>query len=361
MTTLARAQAEGAIRINTKQNTVYYAHLGTSLPLNPEEQVRMQVYADVLYRYGYPPKRIVFEHPVKMGSSYKRVDILVFADDLKQKPFLIIECKKAGVGESTFEEAIEQAFSYDNHLYASYIWVSSGRKDAFFKAEHSKSGRKRYTLSEIPKFTWKDKVWYKTLETLQIGWNFLRDVYEEFVAPTLKAKWFAQLIFFAVIFLICNYVASWANHHWLTPYAIGNKWLNKITFEHLFWISGSLATLVAVWILRHSVVPNDLITASKAVEKAKQRNRWVLIATVLVLVPVYFWLKIFFDYDTKYCYKCTPCASDWRCWWSFAHFKTYTEDQRIWEYLTPSWVILGVQTVATWLVSWLLKGYAAIR
>lgn len=361
MNLLSKAQAEGIIHINTAQNTVYYAPLDISLPLNPEEQVRMQVYLEVLYTYQYPAKRVVFEHPVKMGSSYKRVDILVFADDLKQNPFIIIECKKAGVGETTFDEAIEQAFSYDNHLYAQYIWVTSGAKNAFFKSEHSKSGRKRYTLSDIPKFSWKDKVWYKVLESVQIGWGFIKDVYEEFVAPTLKAKWFARLLFFGVVFLLCNYGASWANAQWLTPYAIKSKWLLKITFEHLFWISGGIATLIAIWILRHSVIPDDLITASKSVEKAKQRNNWVFIATLLVLIPVYFSLKFFFDYDTKYCYKCSPCALEWRCWWSFAHFKTYTKDARFWEYLTPSFVILGIQTIATLLVGWLLKGYAAIR
>ncbi|MDW8297671.1 MAG: hypothetical protein RMJ97_12400, partial [Raineya sp.] len=133
------------------------------------------------------------------------------------------------------------------------------------------------------------------------------------------------------------------------------------TFEHLFYISASLATLAGIWIVRHSIVPNDLLSASKAVEKAKQRNNWVLIATILVLIPTYFWLKVFFDYDTRYCYGCKPCAEEWRCWWSFAHFRLYARSERIWEYLTPSWVIVGVQAVGTLLVAEVFKWYASIR
>lgn len=355
---LSQAQKEGAIRFYN--NEIFYAASGIGFPLTPEEQVRAEIYAKILYHYRYPAERIAFEYPVKMGSSYKRVDILIL--DEFQKPFCIVECKKSSIGESTFEEAIEQAFSYDNHLYAPYIWITSGRREIFFKSEHSSQGRRRYELNDLPKFGFSKQLWYKIYETGQNIWGFFKDIYVEFFAPTLRKRWFARLLLFLVVFALCNWLASWANIAWLTPYAMEQKWLQKSwTFEHLFYISASIGTLVGIWILRHSIIPDNLLSASKEHEKAKQRNNWVLIATILVLVPVYFWLKLFFDYDTKYCYGCKPCATEWRCWWSFAHFRLYTRPERIWEYLTPSWVILGVQAISSLVVSEILKWYASIR
>lgn len=357
---LQKAQSEGLFRIG--QNEIYYQVLEQSFPLTPEERVRAEIFAKIIYDYGYPPQRIAFEHPVKMGSSYKRVDVVIFADDAKQKPFCIVECKKSNIGESTFEEAIEQAFSYDNHLYANYLWITSGQQEIFFKSEHSNTGRKRYQLNNLPKFVFQDQIWYKTSEALQIVWGFCKDVYEEFFAPTLKARWFARLILFLVVFMLSNYVASWVNIQWLTPYAIQNQWLQGgYHFKHLFWASAFLATLVGAWVLRHSLIPDDLLSASKAVEKAKQRNNWVFVATLLILVPCYFWLGLFFDYDTKHCFGCKPCSAEWKCWWSFAHFKQFPKSERIWEYLLPAWVMVGVQASVALLVAWLLRVYAEIR
>ncbi|GAB4124950.1 MAG: hypothetical protein OHK0045_08070 [Raineya sp.] len=360
MNYLQKAQSEGLLRIT--QNEVIYSALGQSFPISPEESVRAAIFAKILFHYGYPPQRIVFEYPVKMGSSYKRVDIVIFADDAKQKPFCIVECKKANIGESTFSEAIEQAFSYDNHLYANYLWITSGKQEIFFKSEHTNTGRKRYELNDIPKFTFQDQIWYRAFETFQIAWGFVNDIYTEFFAPTLKTRWFARLMLFLAIFMLCNYLMSWANIQWLTPYAIQNKWLQgSYHFKHLFWISTGFSTLLASWLLRHSLIPDDLLSASKALEKAKQRNNWVLIASILILIPSFFWIELFFDYDTKYCFGCKPCSSEWRCWWSFAHFKLYPRAERIWEYLLPSWVLLGVQATTGLLVAWLLKIYAQIR
>lgn len=360
MNYLQKAQNEGLLRIY--RDEICYQTLNQSFPLTPEEQVRAEIFAKIVYHYGYPTQRIAFEYPVKMGSSYKRVDIIIFSEDSRQKPFCIVECKKNHIGNSTFEEAIEQAFSYDNHLYAQYLWITSGNQEVFFKSEHSKSGRRRYVLNDLPKFAFKDQLWYKVTEALQVAWGNVKDVYEEFVAPTLKARWFARFLMFVVVFMLCNYVASWANVQWLSPYAIKNKWLqNGYHFKHLFWISTALATLVAAWLLRHSLIPDDLLSASKAAEKAKQRNNWLLIASVLILVPCYFWLELFFDYDTRYCFGCKPCSVEWRCWWSFAHYKLYPKDERIWEYLLPAWIIVAVQALAALSVAWLLKIYANIR
>jgi len=362
MNFLQKAQSEGIIFIDENHKEVFYKALNLKLPLNPEERVRSQVYAELIYKYRYPIERIVFEHPVKMGSSYKRVDILVFGDNARQKPFLLVECKKESISQQTFQEAIEQAFSYDNHPYTSYIWVTSGEQQLFYKAEHQSSGRKRYSLLDIPHFSWVDTLWYKIFEGGQFVWSFLQDFYEEFIAPNLQSKWFAQTLFWGLVFFLSSYGASWANEQWLTPYALKNKWLQRsFTFEQLFWISGSLATLVAVWALRHSLIPEDLITASQAKEKIKQRNNWVFITAILVAIPVYFILELFFGYDTRYCFGCQACTKEWRCWWSFAHYKAYPPNKRIWEYLSPSLFILPFQVGSAMLARQLLKLYAFVK
>ncbi len=62
--------------------------------LKPEEIVR-QLYTDrLINHYGYPIRRLAFEHPIHFGRQVKKADIVVFDKDKPDTEYMIIEVKK---------------------------------------------------------------------------------------------------------------------------------------------------------------------------------------------------------------------------------------------------------------------------
>ena len=62
--------------------------------LKPEEIVR-QLYAKQLIElYGYPERRLVFEHPIIFGSETKKADIVILDKDNPETAYIIVELKK---------------------------------------------------------------------------------------------------------------------------------------------------------------------------------------------------------------------------------------------------------------------------
>lgn len=49
--------------------------------LKPEEIVRQLYAARLIDYYGYPRKRLAFEHPVNFGREKKKADIVIFDKD----------------------------------------------------------------------------------------------------------------------------------------------------------------------------------------------------------------------------------------------------------------------------------------
>src|SRR5690606_2313636 len=79
---------------------------------NPEEVVQVEAFLKLTLIYGYPVERVKLYVTVKMGSSTKEADIVVYNDNECREPKIIVECKKPDVSELEFEQAIEQGFAY---------------------------------------------------------------------------------------------------------------------------------------------------------------------------------------------------------------------------------------------------------
>ena len=78
----------------------------------PEEKVQVETYLKLLLRYKYPAERVRCFVPVAMGSDKREADIIVYADDKRQAPLIVVECKAADISELEFLRATEQASSY---------------------------------------------------------------------------------------------------------------------------------------------------------------------------------------------------------------------------------------------------------
>jgi len=119
---------------------------------NPEEKVRASYFVELVEDYGYPKERIDFEVKIPRRTPEDRGDIVIYEDDELKKPYLVVECKKDGVTDAEFKQAIEQAFGNANSLRAKLATVVAGTtRTAFNVAEFKPSERDKNVISDIPK------------------------------------------------------------------------------------------------------------------------------------------------------------------------------------------------------------------
>lgn len=139
---------KGLISFNEDESRITYLYVNkTRNYLDPEEQVEAEAFLKLVMVYNYPVQRVKLFEKVKMGSSTKEADIIVYEDDLFASPSIIVECKKQDVSEAEFLQAIEQAASYAYALSGTvkYIWTTSGIKDVYLQID-----KERQTRIQIP-------------------------------------------------------------------------------------------------------------------------------------------------------------------------------------------------------------------
>jgi type I restriction enzyme M protein len=130
--------------------------------LKPEEIVRQLYTLKLINVYGYPKKRIRFEHPVQFGRETKSADIVVFDKDRPTVEYIIVEVKKPKL-----KEGKEQLRSYCNATGAPIgVWTNGGqishynRKDPNFFNDITDIPQANQSLEDILKerFTWRDLI-----------------------------------------------------------------------------------------------------------------------------------------------------------------------------------------------------------
>ncbi len=132
------------------------------IQLKPEEVVR-QLYASKLMKdYGYPKKRMRFEHPVQFGRQTKSADIVLFDKDRPTVEYIIVEVKNPKL-----KDGKEQLKSYCNATGAPIgVWSNGGqishynRKDPNYFEDITDIPNVDQTLEDILKerFTLKDLI-----------------------------------------------------------------------------------------------------------------------------------------------------------------------------------------------------------
>ena len=150
-------QQKGYIELLNEGTTIHYIAPGKkykfsdSEETDSEEKVRARYYVELIERYQYPENRIDLEVTVPRRTPSDRADIVVFQDDAKIDPYIIIECKKDGISELEFEQAIEQAFGNCNSLSGQYTGVIAGNTRRFFDVKGFESmERIKNVIADIP-------------------------------------------------------------------------------------------------------------------------------------------------------------------------------------------------------------------
>ena len=132
------------------------------IQLKPEEVIRQLYASKLINAYGYPKKRIKFEHPVSFGREIKSADIVIFDKDRPLVEYIIVEVKKPKL-----KEGKEQLRSYCNATGAPIgVWTNGkqishyNRKDPNIFADITDIPKVDQSLEDILKerFTWADLV-----------------------------------------------------------------------------------------------------------------------------------------------------------------------------------------------------------
>ena len=150
---IERGKQEGLITLTDDKARITYhcsREYSTSFK-NPEETVRASYFVELILDYQYPKNQIDIEVTVPRRTPEDRADIVIYEDDDLKTPYLLVECKKDGVTDAEFKQAIEQAFGNANSLRAKFASVVAGTtKTAFDIAGFKPSEREKNVIADIP-------------------------------------------------------------------------------------------------------------------------------------------------------------------------------------------------------------------
>lgn len=142
--------------VDNKQKITYVTSDGHSENYNdPEEKVRAEFWAELLYRYEYPANRIKIEIVVPDRLPTDRADIVIFSDDECRRPYAIVECKRDGVTDAEFAQAIEQGVGNATwiKLRAEYVVIIAGgtRRVLDVSDKFGVLEREKNIIADLPK------------------------------------------------------------------------------------------------------------------------------------------------------------------------------------------------------------------
>src|SRR5689334_4886350 len=106
------AEHRGYLSFNKERTTITYlcGKTRTEDYLDPEEPVRAWVYAWLILDRGYPANRIETEYVVPRRTPNDWADIIVFADDKRTDPYIVVEVKEENCSAAEWRQAVEQGF-----------------------------------------------------------------------------------------------------------------------------------------------------------------------------------------------------------------------------------------------------------
>lgn len=163
---LDRALADGQAILNSdgkRPKLTYVAVNRTVFYDNPEEKVRAEFWAELIYVYQYDPRRIAVEFTIPDRTDKDRADLVVFRDDERKRPYAVIECKREDISDAEYQQAIEQAFGNSawQKLRADYVMVTAGSTRTVYelKDEHGILERDKNIVADFPIAYKQEAIW----------------------------------------------------------------------------------------------------------------------------------------------------------------------------------------------------------
>ncbi|MGH8646005.1 MAG: restriction endonuclease subunit M [Gammaproteobacteria bacterium] len=156
---LKQAIADGLVKFTGegKAERIHYVAAGHSERwADPEEKVRAEFWAELIYKYEYRVERIRFEVKVPRRTPNDLADLVIYGDkdnELKA-PYFVFECKRADVSDAEFAQSIEQACGNRANLAAYYCGAIAGMTRRFLRFDDPKKyppgERDANILADVP-------------------------------------------------------------------------------------------------------------------------------------------------------------------------------------------------------------------
>lgn len=127
---------------------------------DPEEKVRAEFWAELIYKYEYAPERISFEVNVPRRTPNDYADIVIYKDNELKEPYFVFECKRADISDAEFTQSIEQACGNRASLGAPYAGAIAGLTRRLLRFDKFPPGeRDKNHMTDIPKRYGKPPEW----------------------------------------------------------------------------------------------------------------------------------------------------------------------------------------------------------
>jgi type I restriction enzyme M protein len=120
---------------------------------HPEEKVRAEFWAELIYKYQYRPERMRIEVKVPRRTPHDLADIVIYGDkdDELKSPWFVFECKRPEVSDAEFSQAIEQACGNRASLGAHYAGTIAGLTRRLLRFDKFPAGeRDKNIMTDIP-------------------------------------------------------------------------------------------------------------------------------------------------------------------------------------------------------------------
>lgn len=164
-TYLERAIEDGHAKIvgDGKAQRIHYIQASHSERYSdPEEKVRAEFWAELIYKYEYKPERMRFEVKVPRRTPHDLADIVIYGakDDELKSPWFVFECKRADVSDAEFAQAIEQSCGNRASLGATYAGTIAGLTRRLLRFDKFPAGeRDKNRIADIPLRYGKPPAW----------------------------------------------------------------------------------------------------------------------------------------------------------------------------------------------------------
>ncbi len=119
---------------------------------DPEEKVRAEFWAELIYNYEYRPERIRFEVKVPRRTPNDLADLVIYGDkdDELKAPYFVFECKRADVSDAEFAQSIEQACGNRANLDAKFCGAVAGLTRRFLRFDKFPPGERDKNHIQMP-------------------------------------------------------------------------------------------------------------------------------------------------------------------------------------------------------------------
>ena len=136
------------------EKIIYVAIDRTERYADPEEKVRAEYWAELIYRYRYDPDCIGVEVTVPDRTPKDIADLVIFHDRDRKRPYAVIECKRDDITDSEFDQAVEQACGNGTwaKLRAKFVGVVAGQTRRFldFAPRYGVLEREENIIADLP-------------------------------------------------------------------------------------------------------------------------------------------------------------------------------------------------------------------